>query len=743
MRLPPTPLTPSPSRSFLKGTSRQLFTSPQKDTSQTSSASSQDEISAKDNSISRYLQAHDMLINQFPNDEELPRPAICVLGAQSSGKSSVLSSIVRVEFYSDTRTATRGPTAIYSRGQGNAFKASIRISTSNKQKIDFASNLDNPNLIKDVQRLAMNEARREQSGCGKIRSWAIVSSVTEEERMSGSDNWIGITDYIVEIFIESPSAIDVDIIDLPGIGGPDAHRVAEMVFRFISKKQHIICHVFSAGSDPSQMDPTVQLQLKHDPAGERTMCIITRGDHIALNSTFTDLISGSETSLGFVPALGWHPTRLRTPEDKEDEASFEQVEEREAELFRRRGWRALAEKENRKFGISVIKAELAKAFERLVSENIRDLLQSVRRRQRQQADWLDENPELSNPVGTLHDDIIHGFAVELKRRVNRANQLGKLATLLELQERFVKEVHSTLPEFVPFTAEDVPTNGYTSFYKIHGLSSDGGQRVYMDDFFDTVKEHTSRRDQGEIDTKALISTFLEKYAAEWRELAVSHLKALWTEVETLQYAAAKQVCGSNMNLVNQIKVHLEDLSEASEKKSKEFLDNVYRVTIASPSQVGLDPHNRSVNLQKKARNHFREHYSGPSVTEPTPSGPPATATTTTDGIAIIMDDIATPEERERCFDLQAKLTVLILGNAVEFSTMVGRFAQLMVFDFTDQVPRALRRAFDLERVEEGARKRAGDLLEPDVETKRERRKRIKTRDDLKELEERLNEFIEE
>ncbi|KAK8858528.1 hypothetical protein IAR55_002755 [Kwoniella newhampshirensis] len=744
-----TPLTPSPTEVSLsphkfptRHTSR---STPPSYASELGSSAIIGQRSSNDDetTLAKYFAIHDMLSREYPNDKDLPRPVICTLGAQNSGKSSALSALLWVEFWSAEKTATHGVNFVRSRKGNGPFTASIQIQVNRfgkTESIDFASAIQDQEAFTEALRLAGEEARRVDVAGTRVRTWEELRVVDRSEQIAGIESWPEFTENVVSVSVHGPRQFDFDIVDLPGLNGS---AVAEdMICKYISQTHNIILLCISAGgNDPSITDRWIQLANMYDPKGSRTIGVITRADLIdpdlETGSIFVDLIRGRDEIVGFKPAHKWWPLRSRTAQERKSKVSDIHVYKAQEVLFDRPDWKALQEAEGRQMGTGPLQKKLEDVFRSVITANIVALKESIRIRQREADEWLSNHLPLTNPVGTLHDDILHRLAVTFSELVQRANRLGASATFVNLQENFEKEIHKSLPEFTPSSEVEPVEKVYESFYQVQGFGLGKGETISLDSFLDMVKQHTSRRDSGDIDTKALMKTFLDRSAKQWLEAAEIHLEAIWRHVTTLQRAAAEQVCEDKVELVNEIMLHLEPLVWSCQAKCHDFVRQVSKVTAASPSDVALEIHHSSKKLIKRAQDHFANQY------EKFASDTRSSASVVGEGVETIIGASATPEERERCFALQAKITVTIYGNALEFTTMVGRFAQLAVFDYVEQVSAALRRGLHLEDVEEGVRKRAADLLESDAETKRERKRRARTRDDLKILEQKLNEFVED
>ncbi|WVQ65712.1 uncharacterized protein L199_003890 [Kwoniella botswanensis] len=777
--LPSTPQTPSPvprqteqitqSRQLEKHKHNPLgayptpqssldVTSPLRSHSTTSSTrtntSSTDERSqdgqGEDDNIGSYLEAHDRLRHLYPNEEKVPSARLCVLGAQSAGKSSFLSSLTNLDLYCAERRATCCRILISSRRGGTSFSADVQIvilhpGTERAEVIPFASSITDEGQMGQICNWAGEEARRADGGYQIVRSWSQVKTLSTEERIIGRSGWAEFTKNVVIINVRGPSRPNFDIEDLPGLNG---HPIPQkLVSDCISQSQNIIVLCLSAGSkDASPADPEIQLARKYDPTGERTIGVITRADLMAASmdeegSTFVDYLLGTGAHLGdFIPQGGWWPLRLRSHKERSSGTSLHQIRQKEVELFSEDDWLQIQEKAGRNFGIGELEKKLEVLFGAKVRETIVILKTSLRESMRNHNDWLVENPTIQDPIATLHDQVIYQFSNVLKGRIERSNASGKL---VDLQEELEQVIQRAVPEFVPFTKDESEENGtYQSYCKTNGIVVEKEDTVYLDTLAEMIKGVSSRREPGVIDTTTITQAFVDKYTARWRTLANQHIDQLWREVEDIQRNVIKEICGNNAILSEEVSMKLEDLVTSLKIDSMSFMNQMCRIITSPLSHSGrgyaqgyqsalkraIEGYSRF--LQPSTGVHRREVSTSSSIPSQTNSSVPN-----------IPSEIYSKTEREQCTALQAKITVLMMSRALEFSSSVGEHAQECVMEYLEKVIPTLRKKMGLDQVVEDVRKRAGDLFENDRKKKRERERVVGEMKKLDEIQQHLERIV--
>ena len=237
--------------------------------------------------ISVVDELRDVGLQQYIN---LPR--IAVLGQQSSGKSSVLESIVGIDFLPrGSGVVTRRPAELrlVHVADENAKPWAEFGELKGQKFYDFDEVRDNIDILTD--------------------------------KIAGKKK--GIIDKPIVITIYSHTCPDLTLIDLPGITriplqgsdqGKDIEKVTKkMALRYVKDPRTIILAVIPANADMTTSD-ALQMARDLDPKGIRTIGVITKIDIMDKGTNAKRMIMGQEVPL----RLGYVGVKNRSQQDITD-----------------------------------------------------------------------------------------------------------------------------------------------------------------------------------------------------------------------------------------------------------------------------------------------------------------------------------------------------------------------------------------------------------------------------------------
>ncbi|ONK69156.1 uncharacterized protein A4U43_C05F19930 [Asparagus officinalis] len=204
-------------------------------------------------------------------------PAIAVVGGQSSGKSSVLESIVGKDFLPrGSGIVTRRPLVLqlHKIEEGREYAEFMHL--PRKKFTDFAQ----------VRKEIADETDRET---GRSKQ---ISSVP------------------IHLSIYSPNVVNLTLIDLPGLtkvaveGQPDSivQDIENMVRSYIEKPNCIILAISPANQDLATSD-AIKISREVDPKGERTFGVLTKIDLMDKGTDAVDILEGKAYKLQY-PWIG-------------------------------------------------------------------------------------------------------------------------------------------------------------------------------------------------------------------------------------------------------------------------------------------------------------------------------------------------------------------------------------------------------------------------------------------------------
>lgn len=250
-------------------------------------------------------------------------PQIIVVGAQSSGKSSVLEAISRVRFPTDGRVCTRFATELILR-QAPTTTVDVSIQFSKKNDQSDARPFQLSGFSKDNLPELVNQAK---------------------ERMGIRDGIKEFSDDILRVKISGPEVEQLTLVDLPGLyQGSTAEQskegvnfVTHLIDHYMRQENSIILAVVSANynlANQKILDET----KKHDPKRERTLGVITKPDlaGVADQRHFLQLAKNQEAAHKLT--LGWHVLRNRAEKEEEQGLGDKERDAQEARFFQTGPW---------------------------------------------------------------------------------------------------------------------------------------------------------------------------------------------------------------------------------------------------------------------------------------------------------------------------------------------------------------------------------------------------------------------
>ncbi|XP_059281480.1 phragmoplastin DRP1C [Lycium ferocissimum] len=198
-------------------------------------------------------------------------PTVAVVGGQSSGKSSVLESVVGRDFLPrGSGIVTRRPLVLQLHKIDGGSEYAEFLHASKKKFTDFAS------------------VRQEIAD--------------ETDRITGKSKQI--SNVPIHLSIYSPNVVNLTLIDLPGLtkvaveGQPESivEDIEMMVRSYVEKPNCIILAISPANQDIATSD-AIKLAREVDPSGERTFGVITKLDLMDKGTNALDVLEGRSYKL--------------------------------------------------------------------------------------------------------------------------------------------------------------------------------------------------------------------------------------------------------------------------------------------------------------------------------------------------------------------------------------------------------------------------------------------------------------
>lgn len=194
-------------------------------------------------------------------------PSVAVVGGQSSGKSSVLESVVGRDFLPrGSGIVTRRPLV-------------LQLHKTDKGQAEYAEFLHAP--------------KKKYSEFASVRK----EISDETDRITGKTKHI--SNIPIHLSIYSPNVVNLTLIDLPGLtkvateGQPDTivEDIENMVRSYVEKPNCIILAISPANQDIATSD-AIKLAREVDPSGERTFGVLTKLDLMDKGTNALDVLEG-------------------------------------------------------------------------------------------------------------------------------------------------------------------------------------------------------------------------------------------------------------------------------------------------------------------------------------------------------------------------------------------------------------------------------------------------------------------
>ncbi|XP_054023595.1 dynamin-1-like protein isoform X3 [Dryobates pubescens] len=336
-------------------------------------------------------------------------PQIVVVGTQSSGKSSVLESLVGRDLLPrGTGVVTRRPLILQL----------VHVSPEDGRKT--AGDENDPATWKNARHLS-KEIDAEEWGKflhTKNKIYTDFDEIRQEienetERISGNNK--GISPEPIHLKIFSSNVVNLTLVDLPGmtkvpVGDQPKDielQIRELILQFISNPNSIILAVTAANTDMATSE-ALKIAREVDPDGRRTLAVITKLDLMDAGTDAMDVLLGRviPVKLGIIGVVNRSQLDINNKKSVADSI-------RDEYGFLQKKYPSLANRNGTKY--------LARTLNRLLMHHIRDCL-----------------PELKTRINVLaaqYQSLLNSYGEPVE---------DKSATLLQLITKFATEYCNTI-----------------------------------------------------------------------------------------------------------------------------------------------------------------------------------------------------------------------------------------------------------------------------------------------------------
>lgn len=280
-------------------------------------------------------------------------PQIIVLGTQSSGKSSVIESLVGRSFL------PRGPGIVTRRPLVLQLVYSPKDSKEHRSAEEGTVNLEEWGKF-------LHTKDKIYSDFDHIRQ----EIERETDRMAGSNK--GICPEPISLKIFSTRVVNLTLVDLPGItkvpigDQPEdiENQIRHLIVKYIANPNSIILAVTAANTDMATSE-AIKMSKEVDPDGRRTLAVVTKLDLMDAGTDAIDILCGRviPVKLGIIGVVN------RSQQDIIDKKTISDALKDEATYLQRK-YPTIATRNGTPY--------LAKTLNRLLMHHIRDCLPELK-----------------------------------------------------------------------------------------------------------------------------------------------------------------------------------------------------------------------------------------------------------------------------------------------------------------------------------------------------------------------------
>ncbi|XP_059061852.1 dynamin-1-like protein isoform X4 [Achroia grisella] len=280
-------------------------------------------------------------------------PQIIVLGTQSSGKSSVIESLVGRSFL------PRGPGIVTRRPLVLQLVYSPKDSKEHRSAEEGTINLEEWGKF-------LHTKEKVYTDFDTIRQ----EIERETDRMAGNNK--GICPEPISLKIFSTTVVNLTLVDLPGItkipigDQPEdiENQIRNLIIKYISNPNSIILAVTAANTDMATSE-AIKMAKEVDPDGRRTLAVVTKLDLMDAGTDAIDILCGRviPVKLGIIGVVN------RSQQDIIDKKTILDALKDEATYLQRK-YPTIATRNGTPY--------LAKTLNRLLMHHIRDCLPELK-----------------------------------------------------------------------------------------------------------------------------------------------------------------------------------------------------------------------------------------------------------------------------------------------------------------------------------------------------------------------------
>jgi hypothetical protein len=422
--------------------------------------------------------------------------------------------------------------------------------------------------------------------CEVLNSFEGLPNLIEKAKavMGISEHGNAFSNDLLRVEISGPDRPHLTIVDLPGLihsetklqSATDVQLVQDVVQSYMREERSIILAVVSAKNDFANQI-VLRLARGADPAGNRTLGVITKPDTLVAGSEseamFLSLANNQEVEF----RLGWHV--LKNMDSEKGHWTLESRSKEERGFFSQGAWSDMPQSV---VGVDALRSRLSQLLLRQIASELPSLIDEIDSKRRECQNRLEKLGEPRTSETEQRSYLLHigqSFQSIVRAAIDGTYNepfFEDAQSAAGYQKRLRAVVQNLNEEF----AEEIARHG--EYRRICSSRDEKpapeGQLLVSREKYTSHIEHLLKKTRGRelpgtFNPMIVRELFLEQ-CSPWERLTTNHITAVWEATQKFLQVAAEYVAdeATAKLLVNEaITPSLESLRRTLEARTKELL----------------------------------------------------------------------------------------------------------------------------------------------------------------------------
>ncbi|TCD68939.1 hypothetical protein EIP91_009329 [Steccherinum ochraceum] len=559
---------------------------------------------------------------------ELDLPRICVIGGQSSGKSSVVEAISGIHVPRDAGTCTRCPIECRLTNSSDPWVARVSIRTeydsqgtrlNDIHEVSFGDDIVNAQdvelRLRQAQALVLSASRHPDKLEFLSKSADDLRNLTHATHQFSRN--------VVCIDISGPELANLDFVDLPGLIQNASTEIVSYIENMVSShiQGNSLILIAIPMSDDIENQKAVQLAKLVDSDGTRTIGVLTKPDTITTGAVqakrlWLDVIEGRRHPTKH----GYFCTRQPDEDERVSGMSFQEAREVERNFFRSTGTWADSSQPGR-FGTAKLIANLSRLLGDVIHKTIPSLDGEVSRQLetcRSQLSHLP--PPISSDPPNYILNLITQLAYDCRMLVEGTSDPSLVQTTRKTFEWYQRVVRGTAPVFIPLpSAKDTGDKISSLDLELEDDPWDqedtSSPRIYLQDVRQRIESSLTRELPHNVPYSAKVS-YMQEFRSTWATRATDTFTHVGKAFDISLTTLIERHFGRFSNLRHAIMAHCHELLHTKADETTALLGALLKF-----EQLPFTVHGRELTVLK-------DKYLAKYKSFRSPSGRPVSASST-------------------------------------------------------------------------------------------------------------------